>query len=158
MPLETSWTLFEHGRQHLGTYDLPWRKRDVRLTARIGSLCAAGFLGLNLLLLHSILNLAWAAAVALLLVAMFNLVAAFAEGGSYRSFVASMTDFAMALGAAVVFVLQAGALEVESRALWAGLHLLALIIEFFVIGLNLGASLIGQAIDHAAFKDEKKRD
>ena len=80
-------------------------------------------------------------------VAVCNCVAAFADEGSLISFFSSMTDFAFALGAGGAFILQAGAGEVESRALASGLNLLAAIIELFVIGANLGASLLGAVAD-----------
>lgn len=85
----------------------------------------------------------------LVIVALGNLVAAFADDLSIRSFFASMTDLGLAAGAAFVFVLQAGALELESRALSMGLNLFAVVIEIALVAANLGFSLLGAAADDA---------
>ena len=86
-------------------------------------------------------------AVMLVAAAVVNLFAAFADEMSVRSFVASMTDFGLACGAGIAFILQAGALETQSRALGMGMQLLAFILEAFVIGLNAGATLFGAATE-----------
>tara|TARA_B110001452_G_scaffold138657_1_gene115279 strand:+ start:390 stop:632 length:243 start_codon:yes stop_codon:yes gene_type:complete len=75
------------------------------------------------------------------------MVAAFADELSFRSFVASMTDFALAMGAGFSFLLQAGAAELESRALSLGLQMISFIIEAAVIGLTVGTSLFGAATE-----------
>ena len=131
----------------VGAYQLPVRKRAIRACARFGSLCASGLLALNILTLHAVLNLAWTATVMLIIVAVCNLVAAFAEDLSIRSFVASMIDLMLALGAAVCFIMQAGAAETSSSALRTGMQLLAGVLEVWVIGFNLGASLAGAISD-----------
>ena len=53
----------------------------------------------------------------------------------------------LAIGAGTSFVLQAAALEQQSKALSAGLQLMATIIEFSVIAFDLGASFFGSAVD-----------
>ena len=139
-------------QRSLGTpsiYSLPAgvRKRDIRGVARLGSLAAAGVLALNIVTFHAALTIAWAGTVILFISALANMVAAFADELSFRSFVASMTDFALALGAGFSFLLQAGAAELESRALSLGLQMISFIIEAAVIGLTLGTSLLGATAD-----------
>ena len=136
----------------LGTqsiYSLPEgvRKRDVRGLARLGSLAAAAVLALNIVTFHVALTIAWAGTVLLFISALANMVAAFADELSFRSFVASMTDFALAMGAGFSFLLQAGAAELESRALSLGLQMISFIIEAAVIGLTVGTSLFGAATE-----------
>ena len=137
----------QHPQQPVGFYHLPVRKREVRQFARLGSLAAAALLLLNVLLFHSVLNLAWAATVMLIVVAVGNLLAAFADELSARSFFASITDLMLAGMAAVTFLLQAGAAEIDSKALSYGMHLFAVVLELLVVGLNMGLSLIGQVSD-----------
>jgi len=137
----------------IGSYTLPVRKREVRGFARLGSLGGAGLLVLHVLTFHIWIHVVWAATVMLLVVAVANLVAAFAEDLSIRSFFASMTDFGLATGAALCFLLQAAASEIHSTTLSAGMHLVALAIELFLIGIDLGASLAGATFevnDHAS--------
>ena len=135
---------------------LPMRKRDIRGGARTCSLCGAALLAVNVLTFHSIESLPWASGVLLLLSAIANLVAAFAEDLSVRSFFASITDLGLAFGAGICFMMQVGAAEVSntSRALSMGMHLLALIIEVFVIAFDAGMSVVGLASDEILDKSK----
>lgn len=145
-------TVAQRVGRDLGTYALPVKKRELRMFARVGSLLAAALLVLNVLTMHAFITFAWSAAVILVILALANLIAAFAEEGSFRSFLASMMDFGFAFGAGCTFMLQSGAYEIDSPTLRMGMHLLAFILEVWLVAINLGATLLGQAADDIAFK------
>ena len=114
-------------------------KRDIR-SRPPRSLAAAGVLALNIVTFHAALTIAWAGTVILFISALANMVAAFADELSFRSFVASMTDFALALGAASASCSRR-ALQAGIEGAVVGLQMISFIIEAAVIGLTLGVRL-----------------
>lgn len=138
-------------------YRLPfqYRKRDIRQFARYCSMCASLMILVNAVALHVATSPVWIATVFFISSAVINLVAAFAEDGSFCSFMAAVVDLGLALGSGICLILQVYALKVDSHAVYCGMHLVAAFLEIGVVGLNVGASMLGVMSDEVLTETEK---
>ena len=123
------------------------RKRDVRALCRAGSYLAVGLLALNVITFHAMDGLAYYAGALMVVIAMANLYAAFADDGAMRNFGACACDLASGVGCAAAYILAQGGEEMPSRALSMGMHLLAMILEVIVIAFTMAVNLAGIATE-----------
>jgi hypothetical protein len=130
------------------------RKRDFRQCCRLLTSLGAGLLVLNILTIHTWAVLVFNASCCMVIAGAGNMLVAFSDEGSFRSFCGSITDLFLAFVTVISFLMQTSAIESVSRAWSSGLHLLTVIIELTVVFWTVSTSMLGQVMEPI---DKQKR-